>query len=178
MAFTIGCVYKDANDQTSVAVWVEELQAMGDDSPVILYKPQGVPPSDMSELYISASDFVLGLQTITQRRFMLQFGKERAVCLDSTHGTNQYDFPLVTMMVIDDFGQGNLVAFLISNKEDETTLCVFFRTINARLPDDAAFTSSHVMTDDDGQYYNARTAVFGPAAKLLCAWLCCECVGS
>jgi len=42
--------------------------------------------------------------------------------------------------------------------------------INARLPDDAAFTSSHVMTDDAGQYYNAWTAVFGPAATLLCVW--------
>jgi len=44
-AFNIGCVYKDASDHTPVVVSVEELQAMGDDGPVILYKPQGVLPA-------------------------------------------------------------------------------------------------------------------------------------
>ena len=71
-------------------------------------------------------------------------------------------------MIVDDFGQGNPVALLISNKEDQPTLRVFVTAMNTRLPDDAAFTFSHLMTDDAGHYYNAWTSVFGPAAKLLC----------
>jgi hypothetical protein len=49
---------------------------------------------------------------------MLEFGNGNIVCLDSTHGTNQYGFNLVTMMVVDDFGEGTPVAFMISSKED------------------------------------------------------------
>ena len=101
---------------------------------------------------------------------MLQFGSDKMVCLDSTHGTTQYDFNLMTVMVIDDFGEGNPVAFMICNREDEAALAAFFRAIISKLPPDINYTSSHIMIDDAGQYYNAWTSVFGPASKLLCTW--------
>jgi len=91
---------------------------MNEDSPVLLYKGQGVKPSDDTPR-LARSDFILCMQTITQRRFMLQFGCGNIVCLDSTHCTTQYDFVLVTVMVVDDFVDGNPVAFMISNREDE-----------------------------------------------------------
>jgi len=61
---------------------------MGEDNPVILYKPQGTESSEETA-GLAVSDFVLALQTTTQRRFMAEFGNNRIVCLDSTHGTNQ-----------------------------------------------------------------------------------------
>lgn len=150
---------KHADDHTSVHIWVEELNSMSD-SPVVLYKPQGSAPSD-TLTNLAASDFVLGVQTSTQRTFMTQFGNNKMVCLDSTHGTNQYGFNLITVMVIDDFGEGIPVAFLISNREDEVVLQAFFASLVARLPRDVRFAASHVMTDDAGQYYSAWSTVFG-----------------
>ena len=159
---------KAADDHTSVDAWVEQLNEMGEDSPVLIYKPQGAQPTEETP-GLSASDFILALQTVTQRQLMMKFGNGNVVCLDSTHGTNQYDFNLVTVMVVDDFGEGSPVAFLICNREDEPALGTFFTAVKQHLPD-AEYRASHVMTDDAGQYYNAWVAVFGPAEKKLCTW--------
>lgn len=55
---------------------------------------------------------------------MLMFGARSAVCLDSTQGTNHYGFSLVTVMVVDDFGEWNPIAFMTYTKEDENTAAV------------------------------------------------------
>lgn len=167
--FNIGCIQKHPDDHTSVDIWVNELNAMGAASPVLLYKRQGEEP-DQHLLGLSAIDFLLCIQTITQRQFMLQFGINNVVCLDSTHGTNQYGFNLITMMVVDDFGEGNPVAFMICTRETESVLTNFFLAVKRRLPPDSAYKASHVMTDDASQYYNAWIAVFGSAEKRLCVW--------
>lgn len=169
MLFNVGCVRKNPDDHMSVDIWVDELNSMGTDSPVILYKQQGAAPTDETG-GMAACDFILCLQTIMQRQFMLQFGNGNMLCLDSTHGTNQYDFNLVTMMVVDDFGEGSPVAFMICNREDEVALTAFFKAIKARLPSNVPFRASHVISDDAGQYYRAWCAVFGPAEKKLCTW--------
>jgi len=142
------------------------MNSVGDDSPVLLYKAQGSDSNDN----LAVSDLMLCLQTSTQRRFMIDFGNSRMVCMDSTHGTNQYDFNLVTVLVVDDFGEGNPVAFMISNREDEIVLREFFTAIKSRLPQDVQFSASHIMTDDASQYFNAWQAVFGSAEKRLCTW--------
>ena len=167
--YNIGGVQKHADDHLSVETWIAELGSMGDENPVLLYKPQGI--EDGNEFPgLLPSDFILCLQTCTQRRFMLQFGTNRIVCLDSTHGTTQYDFNLITVLVVDDFGEGNPVAFMICNREDEVSLAAFFCAIKARLAPGTSYCASHVMTDDASQYYNAWTSVFGSAVKLLCTW--------
>ena len=66
---------------------------------------------------------------------MLQFGTDRMVCLGSTHGTNQYQFNLVTLIVIDD-REGLPVAFMLSNREDELVLREFFSTVKRCLTSD------------------------------------------
>jgi hypothetical protein len=167
--FNIGCVRKHEDDHTSVDVWVQELTDMNEANPILLYKRQG-EESQSTASKLAASDFILCVQTVTQRKFLLKFGCNSVVCLDSTHGTNQYGFNLVTLMVVDDFGEGNPVAFMICTKEDENALRCFFVAMKARLPEGTVFTASHVMTDDAPQYYNAWVSVFGPAQKLLCVW--------
>jgi len=101
---------------------------------------------------------------------MLQFEMNNIVCLDSTDGTMQYDFNLITVMVVDDFGEGNPTVFMISNRKDKVALAEFFHSIKARLAPDCSYRASHVMTDDASQYFNAWMSVFGPAVKLLCTW--------
>ena len=72
---------KNADDHTSVDIWVTELNLLEGDSPIILYKQQGADPTgDTSGP--AAVDFLLGIQTITQRKFMTEFGNGCTVCLD------------------------------------------------------------------------------------------------
>ncbi len=40
------------------------------------------------------------------------------VCIDSTHGTNGYDFKLISIVVVDEFGEGFPVAWCFSNQEE------------------------------------------------------------
>ena len=41
---------------------------------------------------------------------MKQFGSE-AVCMDSAHGTNHYDFQLTTLLIVNEWGEGVPVAW-------------------------------------------------------------------
>ena len=47
--------------------------------------------------------------------------------MDSTHGTNTYDFNLTTILVIDEFREGIPVGWAISNREHVTLLVKFFK---------------------------------------------------
>ena len=58
----------------------------------------------------------------------MKFGT-KVICVDSTHGTNIYDFLLISVVVIDDHGEGLPVAWAITNHEDAVTLKVFFRSL-------------------------------------------------
>ena len=50
---------------------------------------------------------MIGIQTSFQRDILKRFGTE-AVCMDSTNGTNMYDFFLITILILDDLGEGGL----------------------------------------------------------------------
>ena len=72
------------------------------------------------------------------------------------------------MMVIDEHGEGIPVAFILSNREDRTTLRAAFAKIHARVGD---IKATHGMTDDADQFFSAWCDVFGEGPqKLLCAW--------
>ena len=36
---------------------------------------------------------------------LIKFGNN-TVCIDATHGTDMYDFHLITLLVIDEYGEG------------------------------------------------------------------------
>ena len=76
-----------------------------DSNPVLLYKVQGENDEIMSE-----EDFVLALQTPFQAHMLQNCGHDKIICIDSTHGTNAYDFYLTTVLVVDEFGEGYPVA--------------------------------------------------------------------
>ena len=78
----------------------------------------------------------------------INFSK-KLVCVDATHGTNIYDFQLITVMIADDFDQGIPMAWLISNRETEAVLSVFFSAIRARCGD---IETDVFMCDDAEQY--------------------------
>lgn len=49
--------------------------------------------------------------------------------MDSTHETNSYDFSLVNVFVVDEFGEGFPVAWFIFNREDRAVLTGFLQKI-------------------------------------------------
>ena len=94
--------HRHANDAVSVDRIVCELKRESP-SPVLVYKPQG------AELYSLAADtFILVLMTPFQADLFSTFG-EKIVCFDSTHGTNEYQFKLITLLIVDEYRNGTLM---------------------------------------------------------------------
>ena len=108
------------------------------------FKPQGVCTST-----IPKDDFVLVVQTEFQCEMLKKYGSN-AVCVDSTHGTNSYYFNLTTILVVDEYGEGVPVGWLISNKEDKPMLVEFVTAVKNRVGQNVSF-----MTDDAEQSYSA-----------------------
>jgi len=84
-------VLRNSNDLVSVESWIEEMQSSQND-PIIFYQE---PSADGS------SHFMLALATRGQR-FMLEKYGHNIIAMDSTYGTNDYDFQLTTVMVVDE----------------------------------------------------------------------------
>ena len=76
---------------------------------------------------------------------------------DSTHGTNVYDFLLVSIMVVDSYGEGLPVAWALTNHEDTTVLTEFLKELKTRTGD---IHSEVFMSDDTQQFYNASMVAF------------------
>ena len=161
-------IQKHSNDQTSVSLWVKE--AINQDyNPVLVFKPQSQENAVVGNTDdLGKENFLLGIQTEFQRDAMKKFaGSGGVVCVDATHGTNVYDFFLITVMVLDDYG-GVPVAWCISDKEDTSALVQFFKHLHERVGD---ICPTVFMSDDAEQYHTAWCGIFGPPArKLLCIW--------
>ena len=93
---------RHADDATSVNMIVNELRGESYD-PVLLYKPQ----HSTSPEYATIPDnvFILGIQTQWQREVFVKYANT-IFCMDSTHGTNAYQFKVITCIVPDEFGKG------------------------------------------------------------------------
>lgn len=91
-------------DTVSVSLLVSELQ-QEKYNPVTVYKAYGRTSATLPELHQDA--FLLGIMTETQKSALEEHG-EKILCMDSTHNTTQYkEFKLLTLMVSDDYGEGN-----------------------------------------------------------------------
>ena len=92
----------------------------------------------------------------------------KGVAVDATHGTTSYDFLLTTLMIIDEHGQGFPVAWCLSNHEDFTHMCIFFRYVKENC---GTLSPTWFMSDIASQFYNAWIGIMGGnPTRLLCAW--------
>lgn len=98
-----------------------KIQSLSEKNPVLFYKEQSQDnikysvnkvQENSNVVLVTASDFQLSM--------LGKFGSD-IICIDSTHGTNIYDFHLTTFLVVDEFGNGVPTAFCISNKKDTAT---------------------------------------------------------
>ena len=95
---------------------------------------------------------------------MKEFGS-KAILMDATHGTTctQYNFLLISLLVIDDHGEGIPVA-------DTTILVQFLKAVHNQVGE---IETSVFMSDCAEQYFSAWPGTFITTAntkKLLCIW--------
>ena len=60
-------------------------------------------------------------QTEFQRDMLCSHGGS-GICVDATYKINDYDFNLLTFMVLDDYQEGISVVWALSNREDKLVL--------------------------------------------------------
>ncbi|GFY74776.1 uncharacterized protein TNIN_439101 [Trichonephila inaurata madagascariensis] len=134
-------------------------------NPVLLYKPVGGEMDNYSR--IDKRDFLLAIMNDAQEKLLELYGKN-CVMIDSTHGTNQYNFQLTTLMVHDENHEGMPIATLFSSRVTTEILIPFFIEIKKRVPN---FTTNVLMSDDTNSFPNAWKEAFGNDFKhLLCSW--------
>ena len=109
-------VIRNQDDATSVDLLVQELHGEPYD-PILLYKR--LHEVDKQYPLLAEDAFLLAIQTDFQRQMFEQYA-HKVVCIDATHGTNAYRFKLITIMIVDDHGQGkkkkcniNAIAYIL-----------------------------------------------------------------
>ncbi|XP_074604017.1 uncharacterized protein LOC141857426 [Brevipalpus obovatus] len=148
-------VVRDQNDLVSVESHIEQMKSMNV-NPIIIYEAED-----------AENQFILGICNEGQRFVLEKFGND-VIAMDSTHGTNDYNFQLTTIMVVDENRTGFSVAFLYSSKINQAVFLKFFRALkeSCNVPRCKIF-----MSDDAPAYYNAWTEVFEPPLhRLLSIW--------
>ncbi|XP_008179308.1 uncharacterized protein LOC103308155 [Acyrthosiphon pisum] len=153
------------NDATSVDIWVEQMKQEGENNPVIYYKKQG--EVDVNNI-LDLKDFCIILMDPSQMHMLKQFGNGKIVCIDGTHGLNAYDFELVTLLVVDDFGSGFPCCFMFTNLKDTKIYTVMFSTIKDKV---GIINPDTFMTDIVETFYSAWENTMGSVPhRLLCSW--------
>ena len=147
------------DDASSLQCWVNKCEGKETTPVLLLYKGQGLPLANDTD-NLSHNDFVLCLQTPLQAMLLKRFVDQKHLCIDSAHGTNSYNFTLVTaVLVVDEFGEGYPVAWCISNHEDFFVLEQFFKATKRKI---GSITPTWFMSNDAEQFFNAWRSVFGP----------------
>lgn len=156
------------------AVYLLVNQLLEKEDSVLIYKPCGMPlvhgPEGINSLPNSEDLFMFAFQTERQLDLMKRHCS-KVIVVDETHGTNQYKFQLLTVMVLDENRRGWPVAHLITSKSDAETLKFFFEALNSRLDPGQEITFDCVMTDDDPALINSMEEGFSKKLRhLLCKW--------
>ncbi|XP_076125981.1 uncharacterized protein LOC143139222 isoform X1 [Alosa pseudoharengus] len=113
--------------------------------------------------YTSYQELIILLQTPMMKSNLDKYGKQ-LVFVDTTHCVNQYDFPLLTLLVRDDHGRGVPVAYAIVSNECQNTL----EKALAQLRKQFLCPPRAFMVDKDYAEINALSSTFPESAILLC----------
>lgn len=146
------------DDALSVDSWVKQMQASDQDC-IMFYKPQGICLDDLPD--IKVDDFILMIMTSAQLDILRKYGSD-CICLDGTHGLNNYDFELNTLLVLDKLREGFPCAFLISNRSDTQVMQMFFSKVKERA---GLIKPKIFMTDLADTFFNAWISEMGMPEK-------------
>ena len=122
------------DDSTSTFLMVKKLQ-QDDFNIILVYKPLGEKtlrgPKMYDDIDLKNNIFAFGFQAKEQLK-MFQKHAHKIVRIEATHKTNQYKFPLINLVISDEFIKGYPLAYLICKREDELVLIPFFQAITER----------------------------------------------
>ncbi|KAL1487943.1 hypothetical protein ABEB36_015326 [Hypothenemus hampei] len=154
---------RHSNDAVSVDAFVHQMRTDGD--VILFYKPQGEILEYKPQL--KKEDFILILMNTAQAHLLTKYGSD-CICLDSTHGLNNYDFELSTLLVLDDMREGFPAAYMICNRSDSEVFKLFFLEIKKKV---GTITPIIFMSDLANSFYNAWISIMGiPVKRLFCTW--------
>ncbi|KAJ8932722.1 hypothetical protein NQ314_014417 [Rhamnusium bicolor] len=135
---------RNKDDATSVHLCIEELQRSEFNS-VLLYKREG----DILETLVKYGNNI--------------------IAVDGTHGLNNYNFELTTLMVVDNFNEGFPGAFMFTNRKDTLIHQIFFEVIESKVGN--KISPNTFMSDITGVFYQAWSSVMGVVPfQLCCTW--------
>ena len=80
------------------------------------------------------------------------------LCIDSTHGINQYSGKLITLLIVDGNRIGYPVAWCITHRETKAVITAFFQAVKDRC---LHVQINYLMSDDDSKEWSAALDVFG-----------------
>jgi hypothetical protein len=151
-------------DPVSVEAWVQELK-MSKETAILVYKPQGITSDEFPLL--REDDFFLMFMTQAQMEIFKKYGCD-VICIDGTHGLNNYNFQLFTILVLDECREGFPCAFLFSNRGDTTVLRTFLDVIKLST---GSIKPKVFMSDMAEEFFSAWEQTMGPPQKrLFCTW--------
>ena len=144
-------------------------QEKGCDSPLCYYKKVGVSNDDTSDTAKSSftsKDFLLVIQMPSQCEILRS--NERTLCVDATHGVTGYGYYLLTILVVDIFGQGYPIGWCITSRENGLIWNIFALSLKKKT---GHVSPQVLMADDDNSAWNGLRAVWPSLKyKLLCHW--------
>ncbi|KAJ8927486.1 hypothetical protein NQ314_020049, partial [Rhamnusium bicolor] len=155
---------RNKDDATRVHLCIEELQRSEFNS-VLLYKREG----DILESFpLEENDFCLIIMSQYQQHMLVKYGNN-IIVVDGTHGLNNYDFELTTLMVVDNFNEGFPGAFMFTNRKDTLIHQIFFEVIESKVGN--KISPNTIMSDITGVFYQAWSSVMGVVPfQLYCTW--------
>lgn len=100
--------------------------------------------------------------------YVKKFGHGKIVYIDGTHGLYAYDFELVTLLFVDDFGSGFPCCYMFTNLKDTKIYSIMFSTIKDKA---GTIRLNTFITDIVETFYSARENTMGSDPnRLLCSW--------
>ncbi|XP_069582362.1 uncharacterized protein [Ranitomeya imitator] len=160
------------NDAISLEIWVNSfLEGNMDYHPVVFYKRQEESDKPVvGSPHLNDEDFLLVIMTPYQKKMFVEFGSD-IICVDGTHGTNGYDFQLLTILTVDEYASGYPIAFCFTNRKDTIAYKRFFLAVKMANSMPVNYVCNIFMSDDEPAFFNAWEEVMGPVKhRLLCSW--------
>jgi len=93
---------------------------------------------------------------------------QQIICVDGTHGLTVYDYVLLSMVAVDKYGHGLVVATAIASRENGLIWHLFGESLRSSAK---GIRPRVLMSDDTNSAYNGLKIVWPTIEhKLLCHW--------
>lgn len=154
---------KPPSENVTFEIWIEDMKKNGDC--IMFHKPQGHFMEEHPNL--KSEDFVLMIMNQNQREKLKKFGHD-TICLDRSFDINSHHFELVSLLVLNEMGEGYPCAFLFSNRLDLEIMTLFFHIIKTTV---GSIDTKIFMSDMVDYFYTAWITIMSNVQlRYYCTW--------